>query len=83
MRRRELGLKLVPHFRIRLQVVALTREKARHRDLIVLIRLDSKLTPMMAVRDQGLVQLLDREWERQILRVPVADVAHQPVKYAI
>jgi hypothetical protein len=83
VRRLDLRLELVAHRLIGEQIITLTRQQPRDRDLIILIRFDPELTPVMAVGDQRLVQLLHRERERQVLGVPVADVAHQPMKYAI
>lgn len=83
MRRSELILKLVPHRRIREQIVALTRQQPGHRNLVILIGLDSELAAVMTIRNKSFVQLLNREREREVLGVPVADVAHQPMKYAV
>jgi hypothetical protein len=83
VRRLDLRLELVAHRLIGEQIITLTRQQPRDRDLIILIRFDPELTPVMPVRNQRFVQLLHRERERQVLGVPVADVAHQPMKYAI
>ncbi len=83
MRRLELRFQLIAHRLIGEQIITLTRQEPRHRDLVILIRLDPELTPVMAVGNQSLVELLNRERKRQVLGMPVADVAHQPMKYAI
>ncbi len=83
MRGLEFCFQLVAHRLISLQIIALARQQARHRDLVILIRFYPQLSPVMPVRDQRLVQLLDCERERQVLGVAVADVAHQPMKYAV
>lgn len=83
MSRLQLRLELVAHRLIGEQIIPLAGEKSAHCDLIVLIRLDSELAAMMPVRNQCLVQLLHREREREVLRVPMPDVAHQAMKYPI
>jgi hypothetical protein len=76
-------LELVPHLRIGLEIIALTRQQSRDRDFVILVRLYSELAAMMPVWNQRLVKLLNSEGERQVLGMAVADVAHQPVKNAI
>jgi len=83
VRRLELRFQLIAHRLIGEQIITLTRQEPRHRDLVILIRLDPELTPVMAVGNQSLVELLNRERKCQVLGMPVADVAHQPMKYAI
>jgi hypothetical protein len=83
VRRLELRLQLLAHRLIGLQIVALAGEQPHHRCLVVLIRLDSQLAAVVPVGNQGLVELLHGEREREVLGVAVADIAHQPVKYAI
>jgi len=79
----ELRLKLVAHFLIRLEIIALTGKETRDRNLVVLVRLYPQLASMMTVRNESLVELLNRERKCEIFRVTVPDVAHEPVKYAI
>ena len=79
----KLGLQLVAHHLVREQIVALSGEKSAHRDLIVLIGLDSQLAAMMTIRNERLVELLNREWKGEILRVTVPDVADQAMKYSV
>lgn len=83
MRRAKLGLELVAHFGIGQQIITLAGQEPGYRNLIILIGFDSELATVVPVRDQSLIQLLHRERERQVLRMPVTDVAHQPVKNAI
>ena len=79
----ELGDELVAHRLIREQIISLTREQSRHRYLIVLIRFDPQLSPMVAIRNERLVKLLHGEGEREILRVSMPDVADQAMKNSI
>ncbi len=83
MTRLKLRLELVAHHLICEQIVALPGEKPAHRDLIILIGLDSELTTMMTIRNQCLVKLLNRERQSEILRMAVPDVAHEAMKYSI
>ena len=83
MRRRELCLELVPHLVVCHEVVALARQKARDCYLVILIRLYSELSPMVAIGNERLVELLNREGKREVFRMPVADIAHQAMKNSI
>jgi len=83
MWKRELSLKFFSHCLVGQQIIALTRQQSRNGDLVILIGLDSELTPVMPVWNESFVKLLNREWEREIFRVPVADIAHQPMKNSI
>ena len=83
MTRLELDLELVAHRLIGEEIVSLSREKPAHRDLVVLIGLDSQLAAMVPVGDERLVKLLNSKREREILGVAVPDVANEAMKYAV
>jgi len=83
MTRLKLGNELVAHRLIGEQIIALTGQKSRDCHLVILVRLDAELAAMMTIRYECLVQLLYREREREVLRVPVPDVAHKAMKYSI
>jgi len=83
MARLKLGAQPVAHRLVREQIITFTREQPAHCDLVILIRFDSELTPMMTIRNQSLVELLNREWKREVFRVTVPDVAHEAMKYSI
>ena len=79
----ELGDELVAHCLIREQIISLPRQKSRDSDLVILICLDPELAPMVAIRNECLIQLLHGEGEREILRVTVPDVADKAMKNSI
>jgi hypothetical protein len=81
--RAELGLELVAHRLVSEEVVSLAREKPTHRYLVVLVRLDAELAAMMPVRNESLVELLNRERQGQIFRMTMPDVADESMKYAV
>jgi hypothetical protein len=83
MTRLKLCLQLVAHRLVGEQIVTLAGKEPAHCYLVILIRLDSELTPVMAVGNQRLVKLLNRERRREIFRVAVPDVADKAMKYAI
>ena len=79
----ELCLELFAHRLICEQIVTLAGEETADGNLVILIRLDPELAPVMAVRNQCLVQLLHRERQRQVLGMTMPDVAHEPMKYSV
>lgn len=79
----DLGLQFVAHRLVGEQIIALAGKKATHCNLVILIRLDAELAAMMPIRDERLVQLLDRERHREVFRMTMPDVAHEAMKYAI
>lgn len=83
MARLKLCYELVAHCLIGEQIISLARKKSRDRNLIILICLDAELAPVMAVGNERLVQLLNSEGEREILRVTVPDVADQAMKNSV
>lgn len=79
----QLGLELVTHRLVCEEVVALAGKETAHRNLVILVRLDPELAPVMTIRNQCLVQLLDRERKRQVLGVTMPDVADEAMKYSV
>jgi hypothetical protein len=83
MARFRFRFELVAHRLVGEEIIALAGKQPAHCDLIVLIRLDPELTPMMPVRNESLVQLLNRERHREVFRMTMPDVAHEAMKYSI
>ena len=79
----KLRFELLAHRLVGEQIIALAGEKPAHRNLVILIRLDSELAPMMPVRNQSLVKLLNRERRGEILGVTMPDVADEAMKYSV
>ena len=78
-----LGLELVAHRLICEQIIALAGKKSANCNLVILIRLDAELAAMMTIRNESLVQFLNRERHREVLRMTMPDVAHEAMKYSI
>lgn len=83
MVRLELGLQFFAHGLIGLEIIALPRKKPADCDLVILVRLDRQLAPVMAIGNQGLVQLLNRERQSEILGMTMPDVADEAMKYSV
>ena len=79
----QLGLELVAHRLVCEEVVPLAGKETADRNLVILVGFDSELAPVMAIRNQRLVQLLDRERKRQVLGVTMPDVADEAMKYSV
>jgi len=78
---------LVAHgFRQRIldnDVAALAGEQPHQRDLVILVRLDLQLAPIVTVWEQGLIQLRDLEGTAQQVRIAHPDILHEPAKHAV
>jgi hypothetical protein len=71
------------HARVADQISALTGEQSQQRQLIVLVRLDPKLAPMVTIGHDVLVELGDFERAIHVLRVLGANSLHEPLEYAV
>ena len=83
VRRLQFLLETVLHCFVGANVPFLAGKQAGDRRFVVLIGLDAEIAPIVTIRYKGVIELLDRKRDTQILGVAVPDVVNETLKEAV